>query len=81
MINCMLEVKTQLKVVLDEPGYPLLSGFTMDVLCIPASSAPAERTCSSAGESTSGRRNRLSEENLEREKNVLKIVYKYFHTL
>lgn len=51
----------------NETKYPLLSSLAIDVLCIPASSAPVERTFSTAGESTSGRRNRLSDKNLERE--------------
>ena len=51
----------------NEAGYPLLSSLAIDILCIPASSAPVERTFSTAGESTSGRRNRLSDKNLERE--------------
>ena len=50
-----------------EANYPLLSSYATDILCIPASSAPVERTFSTAGESTSGRRNRLSDKNLERE--------------
>ena len=39
----------------------------LDVLSAPASSAPAERMFSVAGEITGGRRNRLEKENLERE--------------
>ena len=50
-----------------EANYPLLSSYATDILCIPAPSAPVERTFSTAGESTSGRRNRLSDKNLERE--------------
>ena len=51
----------------NESIYPLLSSIAIDLLCIPASSAPVERTFSIAGDSTSGRRNRLSDANLERE--------------
>ena len=51
----------------NESTYPLLSQLAIDLLCIPASSAPVERTFSTAGESTCGRRNRLSDKNLERE--------------
>ena len=51
----------------NESTYPLLSSLAVDLLCIPASSAPVERTFSTAGESTCGRRNRLSDQNLERE--------------
>ena len=47
--------------------YPLLSSVAIDVLSIPASSAPVERVFSTAGESTTGKRNRLSDHNLERE--------------
>ena len=47
--------------------YPLLSSLSFDILSIPASSAPIERTFSTAGESTSGKRNRLADRNLERE--------------
>jgi len=47
--------------------YPLLSAFAVDILVIPASSAPIERTFSTAGEATAGKRNRLSDQNLERE--------------
>ena len=51
----------------NEANYPLLSSLAIDMLYIPASSAPVERTFSVAGESTSGKRNRLSDRNLERE--------------
>ena len=47
--------------------YPLLSTIALDVLAIPASSAPIERVFSTAGDSTSGKRNRLADKNLERE--------------
>lgn len=47
--------------------YPLLSSVALDYLTIPASSAPIERVFSSAGESTTGKRNRLADANLERE--------------
>ena len=50
-----------------EANYPLLSSLACDKLCIPASSAPVERTFSTAGESTSGKRNRLRVKILERE--------------
>lgn len=51
----------------NESHYPLLSITATDLLCIPASSAPVERLFSTTGESTSGKRNRLSDKNLERE--------------
>ena len=47
--------------------YPQLAGVAIDYLTIPASSTPAERAFSTAGESTSGRRNRLEGKNLETE--------------
>ena len=37
------------------------------LLAIPSSSAPIERTFSTAGESSSGKRNRLMDKNLEQE--------------
>ena len=61
----------------NEAAYPLLSSLAVDLLCIPASSAPVERTFSTAGESTCGRRNRLANENLEREILIRK-NHKYF---
>lgn len=45
----------------NEGNYPLLSSLANDLLCIPASSTPIKHTFSTAGESTSGRRNRLSD--------------------
>lgn len=53
--------------VANESTYPILSNVCVDLLSIPASSAPVERTFSTAGESTLGKRNRLSGKNLERE--------------
>ena len=47
--------------------YPLLSKLAVDTLVIPASSAPVERVFSTAGDSCVGRRNRLTDVNLERE--------------
>lgn len=47
--------------------YPLLSKLAVDILVIPASSAPVERVFSTAGDSCGGRRNRLTDANLERE--------------
>ena len=48
-----------------EDQYPLLSAVAVDILAIPATSAPVERVFSTAGESTVGKRNRLSDKNLE----------------
>ena len=50
-----------------EKKYPLLASLAVDMLVIPGSSAPIERTFSTAGESSSGKRNRLTDKNLERE--------------
>ena len=47
--------------------YPLLASVAVDILTITASSAPVERVFSTAGESTSYKRNRLAHKNLERE--------------
>ena len=47
--------------------YPLLSIFAWGVLVIPALSAPVERIFSTAGEACVGRRNRLTDSNLETE--------------
>ena len=44
-----------------------LASYAISTLTVPASSAPVERVFSTAGESTTGRRNRLSRANLERE--------------
>ena len=50
-----------------EGTFPILAPFAIDLLVIPASSAPVERVFSTAGIITSGRRNRLTGFNLERE--------------
>ena len=50
-----------------ESTFPILAPFAIDLLVIPASSAPVERMFSTAGIVTSGRRNRLTGHNLERE--------------
>ena len=50
-----------------QTSYPLLSSVAIDTLIIPGSSAPVERVFSAAGDSTIGKRNRLSDHNLERE--------------
>ena len=47
--------------------YPLISSVALDILTILASSAPIERVFSTAGESTTGKQNRLADSNLERE--------------
>ena len=47
--------------------YPLLSTLAMDIMCVTGSSAPVERAFSTAGEATTGKRNRLASKNLERE--------------
>ena len=50
-----------------EAQYPTLSKVACDVLVIPASSTPIERTFSIAGNACIGKRNRLTDKNLERE--------------
>ena len=50
-----------------EDKYPILAPHAIDLLSIPASSAAVERIFSIAGESTIGKRNRLTHSNLERE--------------
>lgn len=45
----------------------MLSVLASDLLAIPASSAPVEHVFSTAGQISSGKRNRLSDANLERE--------------
>ena len=47
--------------------FPAIASVACDVLCTPASTAPIERVFSTSGESTSGKRNRLADYNLERE--------------
>ena len=47
--------------------YPHLSPIACDILSVPASSAPVERTFSISGEASRGKRNRLADHNLERE--------------
>ena len=51
----------------NEKTYPSLAPVACDLLIIPASSAPIERVFSTAGQITSGKRNRLNDRNLERE--------------
>ena len=59
--------------LIDAKEYPVLSSMALDILTIPASSTPVERVFSVAGESTSGKRNRLADQNLEREILVRKV--------
>ena len=51
----------------NEKTYPSLAPVACDLLIIPASSALIERVFSTAGQITSGKRNRLNDRNLERE--------------
>ena len=47
--------------------YPIIAPVACDILCVPPSTTPIERVFSTSGESTSGKRNRLTDHNLERE--------------
>lgn len=47
--------------------YPIIAPVAYDILCVPPSTAPIKRVFSRSGESTSGKRNRLTDYNLERE--------------
>jgi hypothetical protein len=51
----------------NQQNFPTLAPIAQDILTIPATSTPVERTFSVAGYCTSGRRNRLSGMNLEME--------------
>ena len=53
--------------VAQEKSYPLMSIIAIDTLIIPGSSAPIERVLSTAGNATVGKRNRLTDKNLEQE--------------
>ena len=48
-------------------SHTILAPFAIDILLAPSSSAAVERTFSTAGEATIGRRNQLMKENLEKE--------------
>lgn len=50
-----------------QTSYTVLAPFAVDLLSVPSSSAAIERVFSTAGESTMGKRNRLSHQHLERE--------------
>ena len=52
----------------NEKTYPSLAPVVCDLLIIPASSVPIERVFSTAGQITSGKRNRLNDRNLPRER-------------
>lgn len=52
--------------------FPLLYPIARSILCTPASTAPVERVFSTSGECTRGKRNRISDDNLERETLLLK---------
>ena len=61
-----------------EGSHPNLALITVDVLVTPASTAPVECVFSSGGDSTRGKRNRLTDHNLEREVLLKKNKY-YVH--
>ena len=50
-----------------QQNFPSVSSIAFDVLTIPGSTAPIERVFSTAGNATTGKRNRLADKNLERE--------------
>ena len=50
-----------------ESSYPNLSHFAKDLMMVPASSTPVEHTFSVAGYCCIGKRNQLTNQNLERE--------------
>ena len=58
-------------------SHTVVAPLAIDLLSAPSSSAPVERTFSAAGIATSGRRNRLAKENLEKEV-LLKKNEQYF---
>ena len=47
--------------------HPKISSISLDLLTTPASTASVERTFSIRGEATMGKRNRLTQANLEKE--------------
>ena len=51
----------------NQQKFPSVSSIAFDVLTIPVSTAPIERVFSTAGNATTGKRNRLADKNLERE--------------
>ena len=51
----------------NSPLYPKLSRISLDLFITPASTAAVERIFSTGGESTTGKRNKLTDSNLERE--------------
>ena len=60
-------------------SYSTIAPFAIDILSAPCSSAPVERIFSTAGIATSGCRNRLAKENLEREVLLKKNEVYYMH--
>lgn len=65
--------------LLQQSLYTVIAPFAIDLLSVPASAAPIERVFSTAGESTMGKRNRLSHVNLEREVLLRKNKMYYFY--
>ena len=47
--------------------FPVLAPIACDILAVPASTAPVEWIFSTGGDATGGKRNRLTQKNLERE--------------
>ena len=75
--NCLSDSRWLTKTITfwaeNESCYPLLSSLARDMLCIPASLAPVERTFSTAEESTI--LGNLTMQNLEREMLLCKNRY------
>ena len=63
----------------NQEKYPAMASVAFDVLTIPGSSAPVERVFSTAGHATMGKRNRLTDQNLEREV-IIRKNKKYLNT-
>lgn len=52
---------------LNDEHFPVLAPIACDILAVPASTAPVERIFSTGEDATGGKRNRLTQKNLERE--------------
>lgn len=67
-VTCMQRAPNEILFwVEQEKEYPLIASLAVDILIISGSSASTEHAFFTAGESTSGKRNRLADKNLGRE--------------